>query len=288
MKRTSALLFPLLLVCLACSAAPPKPLASSWAGHPFEHVVIIVLENEDRQIALKNPVMKKLADQGRLFTGYSGLFHPSYPNYLALVGGGFFHTHDDIQKNIDARTIADLLEARGLTWMQYAENYPGHCFLGPQSSDPKKLYRRKHVPFLSFKSIQNTDRCEKNVVSADRFDWHHLPNYAFYTPNMRNDGHDTGLAFAATWLQGFLAPVLSDHGVLKDTLIVVTFDESATQRSNPIYTVFLGDMVKRGIDPHPHDHYSLLRTIEANFGLGTVGAGDAAAAPITDAWQSVP
>jgi hypothetical protein len=281
-------ILPLLLLFLGCHrAALPPPLAAVlFPGRQFEHVLIIVLENEDNSRVLQNPYMKKLADRGRFFSDYNGLFHPSYPNYLALVAGGFFHTRGDFQKTIDARTIADLLEAHKLTWTQYAENYPGNCFLGEHSADRARLYYRKHVPFLSFKEIQTTDRCA-NVVSADKFDPHHLPNYAFYTPNMRNDGHDTGLDFAAHWLQGFLDPLLADPIVMKDTLIVVTFDESASPSSNHIYTVFLGDMVKPGTDPRRRDHYSLLRTIEDNFGLGTLGPGDAAAAPIADAWKNV-
>jgi hypothetical protein len=280
MKRTQAFL--LLLCCALVTAGRAQP--SPPVPRHFEHVLIVILENEDNATVLKNPYMKSLADRGRLFANYNGLFHPSYPNYLGLVAGNFFHTLGDIQKTVDARTIADLLEDHQLTWTQYAENYPGNCFLGDRSTDPQKLYRRKHVPFLSFKSIQTTVRCT-NVVSAAVFDRHHLPNYAFFTPNMRNDGHDTNLAFAAKWLQGFLDPILGDPSVMKDTLVVVTFDESATQKPNHIYTVFLGDMVKPGIDPKRHDHYSLLRTIEDNFGVGTLGAKDAAAAPIADAWK---
>jgi hypothetical protein len=280
MKHTAASLLFLLSVSARAAVNPPQPPAAPPPGRPFNHVVLIVLENEDNEAVLKNPIMGGLAKRGRYFSHYSGLFHPSYPNYLALIGGDFFHTRGDHQKTIRARTIADLLEEHHLTWTQYAEDYPGHCFLGEHSADRAKLYRRKHVPFLSFQSIQTSPSRCANVVPASQLDWHHLPNYAFYTPNMRNDGHDTGLDFAANWLKGFLAPVLDDHEVMKDTLIVVTFDESQTQSSNHIYTVFLGDRVQPGTDPKKHDHYSLLRTIEDNFGLGTLGAKDAVAEPI--------
>jgi acid phosphatase len=246
--------------------------------------VIVVLENEDNTEVLKNSDMKDIADRGRRFADYNGLFHPSYPNYLALVAGNFFGTKGDTQKTIDARTIADLLEEHHLTWTQYAENYPGNCFLG--DGTPDKLYRRKHVPFLSFKSIQTPARCKEHVVNTDQFDWHNLPNYALFTPNMRNDGHDTSLAIAADWVHNkFLKPVLDDPTLLKDTLVVVTFDESATQSSNHIYTVFLGGMVKPGVDSKHYDHYNLLRTIEDNFGVSTLGAQDETSVPIVDSWK---
>jgi Phosphoesterase family len=284
MKR--AILFLLFLGCTTVTPRSAQPAAKPFPGHQFDHVLIIVLENEDNATVLANPYMKELAAGGRRFAHYDGLFHPSYPNYLALVAGDFFHTHADIQKTIDARTIADLLEAKHLTWTQYAENYPGHCFLGTKT--PDGLYARKHVPFLSFKSIQAPGRCA-HVVAADHFDPHNLPNYAFFTPNMKNDGHDTSLSFAANWLKGFLDPILKDPSVMKNTLIVVTFDESATQSNNHIYTVFLGDMVKQGVDDTGHyDHYNLLRTIEENFGLSTLGHGDAASVSIVDAWKNLP
>ncbi|HYU34777.1 MAG TPA: alkaline phosphatase family protein [Thermoanaerobaculia bacterium] len=285
MKRTTPLLFLLFLGCTTTFPHVAQTEAATFPGRQFEHVLIIVLENEDNETVLANTYMKKIADGGRRFADYDGLFHPSYPNYLALVAGDFFHTKGDQQKTIDARTIADLLEAHHLTWTQYAQNYPGHCFLGAKT--PDGLYTRKHVPFLSFKSIQAPDRC-KNVVSADQFDRHNLPNYAFFTPNMKNDGHDTSLAFAAKWLAGFLAPILADPSVMKDTLVVVTFDESATQSHNHIYTVFLGGMVEPGVDTKHYDHYNLLRTIEDNFGVGTLGAKDATSIPIVDAWKNAP
>ncbi len=266
-------------------SAAGSPAAKPFPGRQFEHVLIIVLENEDNATVVADPYMKSLSQRGRRFASYNGLFHPSYPNYLALVAGNSFHTYGDLQKNIDAPTIADLLEAHHLTWTQYAESYPGgpgSCFVQARSRDG--LYYRKHVPFLSFIPIQRTGRCA-NVVPATQFDRHHLPSYAFYTPNMKNDGHNTGLAYAVRWLRGFLEPILADDGVMKDTLVVVTFDESASQRGNHIYTVFLGDMVKQGVDESPYNHYNLLRTVEENFGVGTLGAQDAAVAPIVDAWK---
>ncbi|HEV7668404.1 MAG TPA: alkaline phosphatase family protein [Thermoanaerobaculia bacterium] len=267
--------------------------AAPFPGRQFEHVLIIVLENEDQKDVLKNCYMRKLAEAGRLFTNFNGVAHPSYPNYLAMVAGTSFGIHGpfgDNQKTFDTSTIADLLEAQHLTWTQYAENYPGgpdHCFLAKHSPDAQRLYQRKHMPFLSFKSIQTTNRCSNVVgVSPGSFDAHRLPSYSFFTPNMRNDGHDTSLEAAATWLEGFLEPIRTDPSVMKDTLIVVTFDESETRSSNHIYTVFLGDMVKKGtVDPMRRDHYSVLRTIEENFALGTLGAKDEKADPISDAWN---
>jgi hypothetical protein len=75
---------------------------------------------------------------------------------------------------------------------------------------------------------------------------------------------------------------------MKGTLVVVTFDEShqrSPAQGNRIYTVFLGPMVKAQRVAAYHTHYDLLRTIEDNFGLCALGAGDEGAKPITAVWK---
>jgi Phosphoesterase family len=259
-------------------------LASAQAkpGQWFEHVLIVVLENEAYEAALQNDYLKQLAARGASFTHYSTLFKPSQPNYLALVGGQNFGVADNEVADVAGANIADLLERQGLTWKQVAQGFPGACSTQGVRGD----YVRKHVPFISFKSVQADPKRCANVIDANAFDPKRLPHYTLYSPDNRNNGHDTDLGFAARWLQQFLEPLLNDAEVMKDTLIVVTFDESNSKKRNQLYTVFLGDAVRKGyVSDQPVTHYDLLRTIEDNFALGTLGQGDAAAAAITDVWR---
>jgi hypothetical protein len=248
----------------------------------FDHVIFIVLENENAANVPTGGYLDSLAKRGATLTRFHGVAHPSYPNYLALVAGHTFGVRGDAQADIDAPTIADRLEAKQLTWKQYAEDYPGKCFL--ESS--KRLYVRKHVPFLSFASIQNDPKRCANVVNARAFDRKKLPNYAFYTPNKLNDGHDTSLIYATKWLRKFLEPILADSALMQKTLVVVTFDESeGGEASNRIYTAVLGGMVRPGaVDSTPLNHYNLLRTVEANFGLEPLGE-ERNVTPITSIWK---
>jgi hypothetical protein len=306
------------LIAPGTSATPRAPqVGSTWTlGRQFEHALVIVLENQDYDAVMSHGYFRALARRGTLFTHYNGLFHPSYANYLALVGGKYFGTIKDDQRDLPAseRTIADLLEARGLTWRQYAEGYPGRCYTGKSASG--SLYERKHVPFMSFQSItKNPARCD-DVLPARELDRKSLPAFAVYSPDMCHDGHDIcgsvlvqakgwigsipgashvgfanqQLEQAAAWLQSFLEPLLADTQVMKDTLVVVTFDESQSSARNHIYTVFVGGMVERGATVHTcYDHYNLLRTIEDNFGLGTLGAEDANSVPIVSGvWRAAP
>jgi len=107
---------------------------------------------------------------------------------------------------------------------------------------------------------------------------------------MNHDGHDTTVTIAAAWVKKFLDETFPEqlrHG----TLVVVTFDESGGNADNRIFTLFLGDMVKEAGQQDPrelakyYNHYSVLRTIEDNFGLEPLTANDRDAAPITGIWK---
>jgi Phosphoesterase family len=80
----------------------------------------------------------------------------------------------------------------------------------------------------------------------------------------------------------------SVHSSQYSTLIIVTFDEGEglEKKSNHIYTIFLGEMVKKGLKvSERHDHYDVLRTIESNFALPSLNYGDKKAKVITGIWN---
>jgi hypothetical protein len=298
------------VVLFACGTASvlqtetAKPQTSSPPKH-FERVLTIVLENQSYSSAIGDEFLRKLATKGTSFTNFKNLYHPSYPNYLAMISGSSFGMRSDRQVNLpdDAqhRTIADFLD-----WKNYAEDYPTD--VQPYLQAAKGKYARKHVPFLSFEKIQKESY--RNVVSVDTKDPHNafvtavemfrkdpqkspLPRYMFYSPNLDDDGHDPfynpgkGLQKGSRWLQTFLQSWFPlDQKEMNGTLVVVTFDESEGHEKNDrIYTVFLGDMVKSQIVATEYNHYSVLRTIEENFALSPLNSGDANATPITEAWK---
>ena len=286
----------------ALSPAPaPAPVVS--AGKHFDRVLIIVLENQNYSSAMKDPFLAQLAAKGASFSNFRALIHPSYPNYLAMVGGSLFgvRSNDQITLPDDSshRTIADFLD-----WKNYAEDYPSEPqpFLGDRGK-----YSRKHVPFLSFAKIQQESF--GNVISVDTKDPHNrfvadvadfrsdpkkhpLPRYMFYSPNSDDDGHDPvlrpgrGLKKASSWLNKFLKESFPLDEKMTGTLVIVTFDESQfLDKTERIYVVFLGDMVKPGEITKTYTHYSVLRTIEDNFGVLPLNSGDGHAEPITEVWK---
>lgn len=285
--------------------------AARARAHHFDRVVIIVLENVDYEAASQNKDLTALAARGASFTNFHALFHPSYPNYLAMIAGTDYGLHrrgsflGDKQVNFpnDAthHTIADRLIASGLDFKQYAEELPqGTCpwnVSGEHVADKRGDYVRRHVPFLSFREVQEK-WCDRVVrVDSGKADNYFVQDakkglvaYSFYTPNMNHDGHDTTVAVAGAWVKNFLDETFTER-LREGTLVVVTFDESGGNEDNRIYTLFLGDMVKDAAQQDAnalgkrYTHYSVLRTIEDNFGLEPLTANDRAAAPIAGIWK---
>lgn len=119
----------------------------------FTRFFNIVFENTDLVVASELSYFKELASKGRLYANMHGVAHPSQPNYIAMVAGTTFGFLSDDNIDIPGSNLADLLEARHLTWKTYQENYPGNCYIGKGLND---LYERKHNPFMSFDNVSLT------------------------------------------------------------------------------------------------------------------------------------
>lgn len=167
-----------------------------------------------------------------------------------------------------------------------------------------------HNPFVRFSSIVSDENQWKRIGTANDFLRDALdgtlPEYSWFTPDIWDCGHwyygtYDEPAQRVPWLVDQLAKWLETFfGVLafpgprsrmpKGTLVVVTFDESDFNESyekvrgndgtydgpNQIYTLLLGDMLKpKRLDDEGYNHYSLLRTVEKNFDLPSLGKNDA-------------
>jgi hypothetical protein len=291
-------------------------------SRPFDHVIIIMFENEYRSYVMANPYMRRLARQGIDLANHHGAMHPSQTNYIASVAGqlcGVTYDNDPRAPGsgavLDARCIVDLMQPTGgpakIEWKAYMENYVGDLTWVAQPP-----YYTKHNPFYMFDGVQRDPARRARIVDAAQLlrdvESGQLPHYAWVTPNIWNDGHylrGTTLAPCirhllvnqlAQWLEHELFGPLrfpGPHSKLPPrTLVVVTFDEadyesvagsSAYEGPNQIYTVLLGDLaaiVPGTVIHEGYNHYSLLRTIEDNFELGTLGTNDAAASALRFLW----
>ncbi len=264
----------------------PNYLSRPKSWDSIKHVVIIMFENTSLKATLKQPYFNSLLKQGASLSQYYAVAHPSQPNYIALTSGQLYGVKDDKNKDINAQHIGNLFNAKKLTWKSYAESYPGKCFQGAKA----KTYYRKHEPFISYNNVRkNATECAKIVPATEFFTdlaAHKLPSFSFYVPDINNDGHDKGVAYADRWLEKTFSPLFADKKVLSDTLFILTFDEDDYQAKNNVYMVFLGAGVKPGATSSvKYDHYSSLKTIESIFQLSTLGQHDTSAKVIDGIWN---
>lgn len=251
----------------------------------FNKVLVIVFENTEYNNAIKQPFFSSLAKEGALLTNFKAAIHPSQGNYIAMISGSTFNITNDKPIDLNDNHIGDLLEEAKKDWKVYAEDYPGNCFLGKTSGD----YARKHVPFISFTNVQkNPARCAK-IVEAKQFfsdfEAGTLPAFTMYIPDLKNDGHDTGVSYGDKWFKKAFDSVLHSAKMPKDLLVVVTFDEGTTM-NNQIYTLLFGANVAPATKSvKPYNFYSLLKTYEDELGLGSLNKNDMSAQKIDDVWK---
>lgn len=189
------------------------------------------------------------------------------------------------------------------------------------SSALLKLYAAKHNPFVYFKSVQegfNPRNSLANVVGFegdhglyDDLASGHLPNLSFIVPNQCNDQHGRGnggsqCAFdpvddgsvaglnPALIYVGDLTLRTLVHAIHRSpawhegrNAIVVVWDENDYSFVPNLNTVLL--IVDTNYGPHGvssskyYTHFSLLRSLEAGFGLGCLNhACDASSKSMTD------
>lgn len=140
------------------------------------------------------------------------------------------------------------------------------------------------MSYLSVTSVASRLAKSKTFTAFDQeLAANTLPQWMFITPNMTNDGHDTSVTVAGKWARNWLAPLLANENFNTDrTLIILTFDECETYSDpNRVYAVLLGGAItgKEGTtDSTSYTHYSLTKTAEKNWSLGSLGLKDVSAA----------
>lgn len=255
-------------------------VADAAAGKYFDRMFLIIFENQGFNKVMKDTYFASLAARGSSLTNFYAITHPSQPNYISQIAGSPLGCTSDSNIDITQTSLVDLFEEKGISWRAYEEAYPGKCFTGAESG----TYVRKHNPFMSFTSVtKNATRCA-NIVPATQLDTDlksgPLPSFVYYTPDLNNDAHDTNIAYASKWLNGFLEPKLLIGNFINRTAVFLTWDEDDLLEGNHIYSVLLGPVVKAGAQDNTHyTHYSLTRTLEDNWGLASLGRNDASTTP---------
>jgi acid phosphatase len=265
------------------AASSPLPTANGGpAGLPTpQHVLVVVFENHAFGSVLGAPAapyLTALAASGTTLTDAHGVRHPSEPNYLALFSGSTQGvTNDACPLSFATPNLAAQLLAAGHTFVGYSEDLPAEgstvCSAGS--------YARKHNPWVDFPALPSA---VNQPLTALPTDFAQLPTVSFVIPNLCSDMHDCPVATGDAWAKAHLAAYAS-WARTHDSLLVVTFDEDDNTAANHIATFLVGPMVRAGTSAQRTDHYRVLRTIEAMYGLTPLGSA-ADRPPLTGIWTS--
>ncbi len=272
----------------------------------LDHVFVIMLENHSYAQIIGNPAtpfITGLAATQNIATSYKSTANPSLPNYLATIAGSDFGVANDGSPawgaaadnlngpyRFDAPTIASQLVATGRTWKTYQEDLPaaGSTVNFAPGAGVGALYAVKHNPFPYFAAVQNDAGQLANMVPLAQLGADlaggGVPNLAYIVPNQCNDMH--GLGGAASPCGAFSnAQLLAQGDSTVRTLVTgitasttwqsgrnalfIVFDESeGPPGQDPLVAIAMTNYGVTGVhDATPYNHYSLLKTMEAGFGL---------------------
>ncbi|MDA4113656.1 MAG: alkaline phosphatase family protein [Thaumarchaeota archaeon] len=275
------------------------------AAGQIKHVIIIVMENEGYGSVIGSasaPYENQLASRYALAGNYFAASHPSLPNYLALVAGDTLGVSSDCspaQCSLSDTTITALLDARGLSWKEYAESMTSNC----SQSDSQGLYATRHVPFVYFQSITGNSGsgatsayCDAHVVPFTQFSKDlsssNLPSYSFITPNLCDDAHSCSLSSGDQWLSTIVPGIIGSSS-FSSTALFIVYDEGSNNAGfgpnsgGQVACILVSPFARPGyVSQVQYSHYSLLATVEAIFGTGGLGRNDATANVMSDMFSA--
>jgi hypothetical protein len=211
-----------------------------------------------------------------------------------------------VDHTVSAQSLADQLTAAGKTWKGYFQSLPyvdpslvvnsGPGANGPYTfkwpSNTNALYASKHNPFVNFTGTQGalSQMVPDNQLGLDLLTGH-LPNYSLVVPDQCHDMHGTGgcsdtnalIQAGDQYVGTTVSEVMASRTWKKgNNAIVVTWDEDdfsdqgqpgtgccgADPGGGHVVTIVITNHGSGHVtDNTAYNHYSLLRTFEAAFGL---------------------
>src|SRR5919201_2310719 len=275
-----------LTACLLLGAALVAAAVARSAPLPFDRpsrVAVLVLENRSYGEVIGTPdapYLNGLARRYALATDYYAIGHPSLPNYIALLGGSPFDIRRDCDGcDTEARSLVGQLDAAGLSWKAYFEDLTSNRRPGPGTA----AYTSHYNTFVFYEGIRSSALGRSRVVDFDelRSDLRHrtLPRFSWIAPGVRHDGHSSSLRAADRFASRLVPKILRALG--PRGVLFVTWDKGArndwsgadgTRGGGHVALIAAGGDARRGATTAvPANHYALLRTIEADFGLPPLG-----------------
>jgi len=185
------------------------------APHPAAYTSVVVFAFENRTwsdvgglgFGTGMPYLHALGQKCSYFTNWNetDTTQHSLTQYVGQVTGApQAGTVDDCDPSATCSTQADNIfrQARkvGKTAINYVEGATSSCSASGNAS--------RHIPDLYMWGADDQSYCSAQVRPLSQFNPNFLPNFAFITPTLCNDGHDCGDTTVDAWAKAHVQPVL--------------------------------------------------------------------------------
>ena len=258
----------------ATTAAPTTSPCAATTAAPgrYDHVVVFAFENRTWSTVggpgfAGMPYLRALAADCAWFSTWSESddTQNSGTQYVSQMQGDLNHTvRNDCTPSSACRSVADNLfrqaRAAGLSAVNYVEGATAGCSAAGNAA--------KHVPALYFQGADDASHCAEQVRPYTEFDVGNLPEFAFVTPTLCNDGHDCPNDTVDQWARTNIGAVL-DSATYREgrTLVEVWYDED-----RPVPNLYIAPTAHRGPLDATVGYDSTLRLWQDALGLGCLAA----------------
>ena len=231
------------------------------------------------------PFMNQFYSTRGFAESYSGISHPSQPNYIALVSGNTYGISSDGNCCWQLPSSdPNLLDRFGssISYSLFAEGASGSgtcSFSPPRSAD--------HFGFLEFAANNDNTRCQNYLTTSSGDDHEFLQalntttpkNYYWLTPTDASNCHNpqSSQTYCDTHLHNMVMQILNSTTFLTTrAALFIIFDEGGgSYSSDYVYTVFAGPVVKTSFrSVVAESHYSYVKMLENNWALQCMNTND--------------
>ena len=307
------------LTLMGASVASAAPRAAP-PSH-YDHVFVIVMENHSYTDVIGNPAtpnLNALAKKYGIATNYFAVTHPSEPNYVALLGGSPFTVQNDnayYVNQVAAPSLISELDHSQVSWKAYLQSLPhpgyqGICYPANCNGAPDKdpLYVSKHDGIQNYTTSLNARDWSRQVpigqLSHD-LQTGKVPAFSWVIPDECHDQHgdppyclDSGstggtdpqdqhlLATGDQYLGQTVAQIThASFWATGNNAIDIVYDEGDNNvgGGGRVANIVITSHGPRHFeDAAPYSHYSLLLTLQQNFGVACLQHScDAGVKPLT-------
>lgn len=223
---------------------------------------------------------------------FSSAWGASETNHLFWIAAQSAGGHGGIPvAGFSATTIFDRLQAAGISWKMYIQNYdPALTFRSPKGRGPQIIW----APLLAFPRFIDTPALRSHIVDLSQYytDLANdtLPAVSYVVPlgssehppgnvtSGQNFGASvvTALMRSKAWSSSFFVVTHDDWGGYYDHVAPPQVDADGYGFRVP--AIFVSPYARQGtIDHTTYDYTSILRFIEVNWGVAPLTARDATA-----------